>query len=286
MTGRAANVSVLILTFNEEAVLRKCLDSVRWSDDVVVLDSYSTDGTESIARQYQNVRFLQRRFDDFATQRNFGLHNTEFRNNWCLTLDADEACNADLEREVLRTAAAADDSVALFSIRRRESFCGRWIRHSSSSPGWVQRLTRPARVRYERGVHEVLLCDGGHGFLKGYIDHYVLAKGLSFWFERHNRFSDMEAEIELRRRRPFIARDLLNQNPVRQKEALKCLSERLPGRWMHFLLYNVFVKGCFLDGVHGMHYVLIKTCQRYMVDAKIWYRRNSSTCDRETTSGS
>ena len=123
-------ISVLILTLDEEVNLGGCLDSVAWSDDVVVLDSLSNDATVSIARQ-RRVRLYQRPFDNYANQRNFGLRDVPYRNPWVLMLDADERVPPDLSAEIHRTVATAGASVAMYRMRRKDYFMGKWLRRSS-----------------------------------------------------------------------------------------------------------------------------------------------------------
>ncbi|OQW88556.1 MAG: glycosyl transferase family 2, partial [Thiotrichaceae bacterium IS1] len=93
------SVSVLILTLNEESNLPGCLESVKWCDDVVVLDSYSQDRTEEIAKQ-AGVSFIQRQFDNYASQRNYGLHEIKYKYPWVLMVDADEMVSTELAMEI------------------------------------------------------------------------------------------------------------------------------------------------------------------------------------------
>ncbi len=123
-------ISVLILTLNEEMNLAACLESVRWCDDVVVLDSLSRDGTVAIAEQY-GARVVRRPFDNYARQRNFALSDISYRNPWLLMLDADERVPVELQREMLSATAAADPTLAMFRMRRKDHLFGRWIRGSS-----------------------------------------------------------------------------------------------------------------------------------------------------------
>ena len=124
------DVSVLILTYNEEVNLVRCFASISWCDDIVVLDSYSTDRTESIARA-AGTRFVQRAFDDYASQRNFGLSKIDYKHSWVLMLDADEVVPSELKDEIERTLKSCDANVSLFRMRRIDYFMGRSINRSS-----------------------------------------------------------------------------------------------------------------------------------------------------------
>src|ERR1700677_642552 len=130
------SISVLILTLDEEVNLPGCLDSVAWTDDVVVLDSFSRDATQQVARARDNVRLYQRQFDNYAAQRNFGLREIRYKYSWVLMLDADERVPAELREEMLRAVGGARESVAMFRMRRRDYLFGRWIPRSSGYPTW------------------------------------------------------------------------------------------------------------------------------------------------------
>src|ERR1700683_3272788 len=97
------SVSVLILTLNEESNIGACLDTLGWSDDVVVLDSMSIDTTRAIAEQ-RGARVVERRFDDWSSHQNWAVANIPFRHPWVLYLDADERCEGILQDEILRRA--------------------------------------------------------------------------------------------------------------------------------------------------------------------------------------
>ncbi len=153
-------VSVLIMTLNEEANLPACLASLDWCDDIVVLDSFSTDRTVEIARA-AGARIYQRAYDTEDRQRMYGLTEIEFRHAWVYTPDADEITPPDLRDEMLAIAADPDRPEVFFKARYKNMFMGRWIRHASLYPTWITRLVRPDRVHFERSVHS--RASGGPG---------------------------------------------------------------------------------------------------------------------------
>src|SRR4051794_413016 len=138
-------VSVLILTKNEEQNLPKCLASVRWSDDVVVFDSLSTDQTCEIAAG-KGARVFQRAFDNYAAQRNAALTEVQYKYPWILMLDADECATAELAHEIKQLLMKGDETVTLYRMRRKDMFFGRWLKRSSGYPTWFGRLMRSGRV--------------------------------------------------------------------------------------------------------------------------------------------
>ncbi len=189
------SISILVLTFNEQVNVGGCLQSVRWSDDVLVLDSFSTDSTVAVAGQ-RGVRVVQRKFDNYAAQRNFGLQQP-FKHPWVLMLDADERVPADLRDEMIEATRAAAPAVALFRMRRRDHLFGRWIRGASGYPTRFGRLARVGRVRVERPINEEYHADGELRDLRGHLDHFPFNKGFDAWIAKHDRYSSMEAQLRL-----------------------------------------------------------------------------------------
>jgi glycosyltransferase involved in cell wall biosynthesis len=265
------SVSILILTRDEEVNLPGCLESVAWSDDVVVLDSGSTDGTRGVAES-GGARWVERAFDDYATHRNWALETIDFRNEWVFSLDADERMEPALSEEVRRAAAEAGEETAGFRVRYRNMLCGRWIRHASLYPTWLIRLFRPERVRYEaRAVNAHPVVDGEVGRLEGHFEHHSFNKGFEAWLAKHNRYSTMEAAECLRELREGRVdwRGLTSGNPMRRRRALKNLSFRLPGRpWVKFG-YMYFLRLGFLDGRAGLTYCALQAIYEYMICLKV-----------------
>jgi glycosyltransferase involved in cell wall biosynthesis len=267
---RATPISVLILTKNEELDLPACLDSVTWSDDVHVFDSQSTDRTVQLATA-RGAHVTQRRFDDYASQRNAALHGLAFKHAWVLTLDADERVPAPLAAALARFAAAPTPDVAACRLRRRDFLGGTWLKHSQISPFYV-RLVRPERVRYERAVNEVLRVDGPIQDLDEPFDHYPFSKGIRHWLDKHNTYSTMEARCVLESRRgtaTFSLRDALfardfNERRRHQKE----LFYRLPLRPLLKFLYVYVWRRGFLDGAAGFTYARLQSIYEYLIVLK------------------
>ena len=146
-------ISVLILTFNEEHNLSACLESVRWSDDVLVLDSFSTDNTVEIAKA-AGARVLQNRFLNFADQRNFGIEQGGLKHEWILHLDADEVVPAELKEELLRK--IQTDQQDAYRIPSKMMFQGRWLRNI------LRDVSLPYQVRFGRR-EKLKFLQVGHG---------------------------------------------------------------------------------------------------------------------------
>lgn len=265
-------ISVLILTLNEEKNLPACLESVAWSDDIVVFDSYSTDRTVEIAKQH-GARVVQRKFDNYGTHREAARSDVAYSHQWVLALDADERLEPELREEI--RAVVSDPSMphASYRMRRKDYFMGRWIRHSTLYPSWFVRLYRPDRIRYEpRLVHEYPIVDGTVGILKGHLIHHSFYKGISEWLAKHNSYSGLEARENLaniRDRNVDLTALVSFREPVRQRRALKELSFRLPCRPLLRFLYMYVWRRGFMDGWPGLTYCRLLAMYEYMIVLKM-----------------
>lgn len=262
-------ISVLIMTLNEERNLPACLASLDWCDDIVVLDSYSTDRTVDIARA-AGARVYQREHDSESGQRTYGLKEIAYKHPWVYTPDADEITPPDLRDEMMAIARDPTRPETAFRIRYKNMFMGRWIKHSSLYPTWITRLVRPDRVRYEREAHSRCLTDGPEGRLQSHFIHYSFNKGLTAWYEKHNRYSSSEARETVvslgTKRMPW--RDIASAVPEVRRRALKELSMRLPFRPAARFFYMFVLRGGFLDGREGYHYCRLLAAYEYMIVIK------------------
>ena len=262
------SISVLILTLDEEVNLGGCLDSVAWSDDVVVLDSFSRDTTLEIARA-RGARVFQRRFDNYAGQRNFGLREISYRHRWVLMLDADERVPSDLREEMLRAVRDAPEATAMFRMRRKDYLFGRWIRRSSGYPTWFGRLLRIGRVWVERPYNEEFHAEGETANLAAHLDHYPFNKGFAAWIAKHDRYSTMEAA--LRAGNPeydIVWGNLFAPDPLRRRQAQKAWLYSMPARPLVVFAGLYFIKGGVLEGRAGLTFSLLRACYEYFIDCK------------------
>lgn len=261
-------VSVMIFTLDEEIHLPSCLDALGWCDDVIVIDSYSTDRTEAICRE-RGVRFFQNRFEGFGSQRNWALDNSQPRHPWVLILDADERVTPELGEELKRIAEADPAGVGAFRVRRRFHMWGRWLRHSSLYPTWVVRFIRRDRVRYiNRGHAETQDVQGEiRDLAHDLIDENL--KGIDEWFERQNRYSRKDAEFEIAAERGGLRPgDLLTADPLVRRAALKRLAWRLPARGFIYFLYSYVWRRGFLDGRDGFVFCRMRAMYQSKVAIK------------------
>jgi len=264
----AAPVTVMVFTLDEELNLPRCLESLRWCDDVIVIDSFSKDRTEQIARA-SGARFYQHVFEGFGSQRNWAVDNTSPKHDWILVLDADERVPDELVEEMRRTLAEAVPNVGAYRLSRRFYLWGRWLRHSSLYPTWVVRLVHKDRVRYvNRGHAETQEVQGEIGELScDLIDEN--AKGIDEWFERQLRYAGKEAELELKEeaKAPSLS-SLFSGDPLERRAALKRVGWRLPVRAPLYFVYSYFLRRGYKDGMDGLIFCSMRAMFQQMIVVK------------------
>lgn len=267
---KATGYSVLILTHNEAANIRRCLDSLTECDDIVVLDSYSSDTTLQCSQAYP-IRTFQRHFDTFADQRNWAIDNVPFKHQWVLHLDADECMTPSLHRELLGVVSRDENSAYL--VANKLMFMGRWIRHASMYPYYQARLLRLGESRFVQTGHGQTLgpTARGVGTLREPYLHFNFSKGLSDWLSRHNRYSSDEANRIASHRMP-LSKALIGafRGATRQErqQARKRLADSLPARPLWRFLYLYFFRRGFLDGGPGFHYCMLMAIYDYLIVLK------------------
>src|SRR5262245_26107693 len=204
-------LSVLVTTRNESRNLPGCLESVRWADDLLVVDSGSTDSTCDIARAH-GARVVQHPYESAARQKNWTLPLVE--RAWVLILDADERLSPQLADEV-RAVVRADGPFDGYFLSRRSSFLGREIRHCGWDRDRVLRLFRTGRGRYDdRLVHETLELDGRAGELRGPLEHATY-RSFRDYLDKLDRYTERgAADLRAAGRRPSWL-DLLVRPPAR-----------------------------------------------------------------------
>ena len=270
--------SVVILTRDEAVNIGDCIASIP-TDDIVVLDSHSTDDTCDIASA-AGARIFKRDFDNYAAQRNAALDLPGYRHPWVLMLDADERMTPALHAEIVRRLGTAGPDIGMFRMRRQDMFLGRWLQRSSGYPTWFGRLLRLGSVRVEREINEEFCTSLVIGELENHIIHFPFNRGIAYWFERHNRYSTMEALVLAQERsRPIAWRDLLSGDPLARRKAAKQLAYRMPGRPTLIFLYLYVLRAGFRDGRPGLLFCRMRTLYERMIDLKVSAARYSSSSE-------
>lgn len=253
-------VTPVILTYNEEANLARCLDHLRWAERVVVLDSLSSDGTVSIARSFPNVQLEQRRFDDHTTQWNHGLGLAS--TGWVLSLDADYMVPDGFPDEL--RALASEPREDAFFTRFRYCIAGRPLRAALYPPRAV--LFRKDRCRYMPDGHtQTLHIPGPTGMLRSVIDHDD-RKPLSRWFVSQDQYS----RLEVTKLRNTAAGDLRLQDRLRLTMVAAPVAT---------FCYCLLVKGLILDGWRGWYYTWQRVLAEVMLALRLLEARLRMTND-------
>jgi glycosyltransferase involved in cell wall biosynthesis len=262
-------ISVLILTKNEQQDLPDCLASVNWCDDVHVYDSFSTDNTLSIAKQF-GANITQRIFDNWSAHQNWGLHNIKFKYNWVLYIDADERVSNKLKDNLLNF--NDTHTHVAFEIRRNDyAWNGKQLKHVQFSPLFL-RLFRPEKIHYERLVNPLTVPNGTVGFLDGVLNHFPFSKGIIFWLQRHVKYAELEALTRLgdfeTKRKFSLYKAIFSKDFTEKRYHQKGIFYMLPLRPLIKWIYMVFLKMGFLDGNTGITYATLQSIYEYFIVLK------------------
>ena len=206
VVSNAPKVSAVVIAYNDEPNMRACLESVTWADELIVVDSHSTDATATISREFTG-KIYQHDFQGFGKLRNDALaHATH---DWVFSLDTDERATPEIRDEIRRVLAEGPAADAYF-VPRRNYFLGRWIRHCGWYPDYRQpQLFRKSRMRYrDEVVHEGAEVDGRTGFLKEHVLQYPF-RDLDHYLAKMDRYSDLMADRMARQGRRFHVHQLV-----------------------------------------------------------------------------
>ncbi|BAZ37818.1 glycosyl transferase family protein [Calothrix sp. NIES-4101] len=264
-------ISIYILTYNEELDIAACIESASLSDDIIVVDSCSSDRTVEIASRYP-VRVVKHAFESHGRQRTWMLENIAPKYEWVYILEADERMTPELLAECI-TASQQSDFIGYY-VAERVMFMNKWIRRSTQYPRYQMRLFRHGKVWFsDYGHTEREVCDGATSFLKETYPHYTSGKGLSRWIDKHNRYSTDEAKETVYQLENGSVKwqDLIfGKSEVERRRALKDLSLRLPARPIVRFIYMYFLLGGCLDGRAGFAWCTLQAFYEYLILLKVW----------------
>jgi len=224
-------LSIVVITYNEERNLARCLDSVKEvADEILVIDSYSTDNTVSIANDF-NAHVVVHPFAGYAEQKNYASTLTE--NNWILSLDADEALTPQLIQSILEV--KKDPKHSVYQMPRLTNYCGKWIKHCGWYPDRQTRLYDRTKGKWEeKKVHEFWRPDNTtdtKGLLPGDLLHYSF-NSISEHLKKIEKYTELAAKAA-----------------VSEGKRASLLKIAISPRW-HFITEYFFKLG-FLDGFYG-----------------------------------
>lgn len=241
-------ISAVVTSFNEEINIQECLESVHWADEVLLVDSFSTDRTIEIARTMPKVDILQHEYFGSAAQKNWAMDHT--RHPWILIVDADERVTQELAAEIQELLARGPSS-ELYYIRRQNIFVDRIIRHSGWSTDKVVRLFKRGAARYpNRRVHADITPGTFAPTLSASLLHYTF-RSFDQYLEKFNRYAQWgAAEVYRRGKKPGVAE--------------LCLRPA----WRFFRMY--VLQAGFLDGVHGFILCALQSYGVFLKWARVW----------------
>jgi glycosyltransferase involved in cell wall biosynthesis len=249
-------ISVLILTYNEAANIRRTLGALSNFSDVVVLDSGSNDGTIELLGRYANVRYLVRPFDTHAAQWSHGLTSCGIERPWVLALDADHILSSALVDKI--ASLSPSTSISGYRVGFRYCVFGRSLLAALYPP--LVALYRRERAHYvQEGHTQRVVVDGTVEDLQGHIDHDD-RKPLSRWFGSQQKYAKLEADHLLSTPRASL----------RRADKIRLMAWPSP---ILVFLYTLLAKGCILDGWPGWFYVLQRSLAEVMIAIELVDRR-------------
>jgi glycosyltransferase involved in cell wall biosynthesis len=249
-----ATLSVIVITKNEAHNIVDCLESVKWADEVVIVDCGSDDKTVDLARRYSQKIYVKP-WEGYAAAKNFALE--QCTGDWILWLDADERVTKELGKEIQIIVGQGIADVVGFEFSRKAFFLGKWIKHCGWYPGYVIRLFLRGSGRWSnKKVHEHLELEGKTGRLRSDLLHYT-DPNLWHYFDKFNRYTTLAAEELIGKGERFRLSQLVVR-PV----------------WLFVKMY--FLKLGFLDGVPGFILCVLSSCYVFTKYAKLWELTSSS----------
>ena len=247
-------ISAIIPTLNEESHIEDAIKSVDFADEILIIDSFSTDKTIEIAKKF-NVKIIKREFDDFSSQKNFAIGQA--KHPWIYILDADERVTKKVKKEILKAVKKPKDKVG-FYVKRSFYFAGKHIKYGGCQRDKVVRLFLKEYCRYEGVVHETIKTKGDLGFFKHKIEHYSY-KSLDHYIAKMNQYGELRAKEYFNNGKQINYFFHISIKP-------------LVRFFIHFI-----VRFGFLDGFQGY---LFARCQAYGVYVryiKLWFLKNQNS---------
>jgi len=217
-------ITVIIPTFNEEDYIQDCINSISFANQIIIIDSFSTDTTLEIIKNY-NCEIIQRKFDNFSNQKNEAIKLA--KSDWILFLDADERVTEKLKYEILETINLSKNDA--YKIRFPHFYMNRFLYHTENK---VVRLVKNKNIHFEGEVHEKLIHKGSVGLLKNFMIHYTY-KGLFNYIKKKDSYAWFQAKMSKDRNK-------------------KATYIHLIFKPFYRFFHTYFIRKGFLDGVPGL----------------------------------
>jgi glycosyltransferase involved in cell wall biosynthesis len=249
MKDHKIEISAVVIAKNEERKIKDCLASIKWADEIILVDNGSIDKTKDIASSY-NAKIVDFKNGGYSELRNEGLRVS--RGKWILYIDADERVNETLHKEIVLMIRNSKNKYNVFAIPRSNIILGRVMKHGGWWPDYVKRLFRKDKLKKWTGdLHEEPKFEGEMGYLKSALIH-IKENNLSEMMDKTNRWSEIEAELMYKAGHPKM-------NVIRFTSSM----------FREFWLRMIRNLG-FLDGPEGIIYSLYQVWSRFISYAKLW----------------
>jgi glycosyltransferase involved in cell wall biosynthesis len=246
------DLSVIVITYNEERNIERCLESVRWADEIIVVDSFSRDRTIEIARRFTE-KIIQHEYGGDIPQRERGFATA--KGDWLLYIDADEEVTPDL-RDAIVKAATSDSTKDGFYVLRKVQILGQWVFHGGWYPDYTFRLFRKDRYRAEHAeVHGGFTVDGEKGTLAGCLLHYTY-DSIEQYLDKMNAYTSLAVSNKLK------------DNPQLRASPLRLVSSPLS-----HLLRKFFSNKGYKDGTLGFVLACLNAIYTLALYSKVWEYR-------------
>ncbi|MGU8814892.1 glycosyltransferase family 2 protein [Clostridium perfringens] len=277
------DLTVVILTKNEEKNLKKCIESFKGIvKRFVIVDSYSTDNTKMLCEELKksvNLDFYENKFVDHATQFNWGLKNTNITTKWTMRMDADEEVTDDLVNEINSRLDLVDKNINGIIVKRRVYFMGKWIKHGGKYPELLLRIFRTGYGKCEQKLMDehIVISEGNiETFKNDIIDNNK--NNLEWWINKHNWYSNKEV-LDYHNKVKDNYEDSLVNNDINKGQASRKRFIKNNGyyklpmffRAHIYFIYRYYFRLGFLDGKEGKVYHFLQAYwYRFLVDSKIY----------------
>jgi glycosyltransferase involved in cell wall biosynthesis len=271
-------LTVIILTYNEEIHIGRCIRSVRdLAARIIVVDSFSNDRTKEIALSL-GAEFVSRKFINQAEQFQWALDNLNVSSKWIFRIDADEYIDEELQQSLVVRLETVDEMVDGIYLNRKQIFQGKWVRYGGRYPLFLMRIWKPAKGKVEQrwmDEHTVLSAESKTISMNGLVDDNL--KGISFWMDKHNSYASREAIELLNIRHSFLPNDSsISEGANSQGKTKRYIKDNVYSKLplgLRAFLYFIFRYGFqlgFLDGQLGFSYHFLQGfVYRYLVDLKV-----------------
>lgn len=273
------NISIIILTYNEEKNIERCLQSIAdLSDDIIIADSFSTDSTLEISKKY-NCRIFQNPFVNHAIQFNWALDKIDIKYDWILRLDCDEIVPDKLKQEI-KIRVGTEPEIAGYYLNRRMYWMNKWLKHGRMYPHYIVRLFKKGNARYEEKTEEHLVVDGEVEYMKNDFLEDNRINTLEYFTKKHLVLAEGEIHDTTLKTmdESDIKPSLFGAKPNRTRWLKVHVYSKVPLFWRPaaYFIYRYFFCLGFLDGKEGLIFHFLQGFwYRFYVDSRLFEEKSA-----------